>query len=188
MTCRQVLLLILALVFQTGPSAAQGGIWGPANAVLPPLGSAVNSGQITPAPVIANTSPSPISSPQVQPLPLPQNDPNYDPFNPPRPASNLPPAPVVSSGPPKPPPSGLTGGTVCQNNVCSLSPVPVQPTTTATAVPVTPRYPPGYTGSTFGPLTSGPAPQGVNVGVAPTGQDADMSQTRAGVLRALGKP
>jgi hypothetical protein len=183
MTCRQILLLAFAFVVQTGPSGAQG-IWGPAGDLLPPLGSIVNSRQINPDPVVLNISPSPVPSPQVQ------NDPNYDPFSAPRLAPNRPPPPVISSGPPKSPPPGWTGGTVCQNNVCGLAPVPVQPTTTATVAPQTPRYPPGYTGSTFGPPTSAApaAPQGVSVNVVPTSQSADMSQTRAGVLRVLTKP
>jgi hypothetical protein len=186
MTCRLILVLTFALVVQTGPSGAQG-IWGPANDLLSPLGSVVTSRQMNPDPVMLNTSPSPVPSPQVQPQPLGQNDPNYDPFSAPRPAPNRPSPPTNSSGPPKSPPPGWTGGTVCQNNVCSLAPVPVQPTTTATVAPQTLRYPPGYSDSTFGPPTSA-APQGVSVNVAPTSQNADMSQTRAGVLRALGKP
>jgi hypothetical protein len=177
MICRQVSAAIIALIIQTCASTAQSGIVGPANNILQPLGSMVTSRQMTPDPIIINTSP--ISSPQAQ------TDPNY---NPPRSATNPLSAPIIAGGLPKPPPPGLTGGTVCQNNVCSLSPVPVQPTTTATAAPVTPRYPPGYTGNTFASPVSAPAPQGVSVGVTPSGREADMSKTRADVLRTLGNP
>src|SRR5882672_5074124 len=103
MICRQILVAILAFIAQTVASTAQNGILSPANSVLQPLGSLVTSRQMTPDPIIINTSPNAAPPAQI--------GPNY---NPPRSATNPPSAPVVSGGLPKPPPPGLTGGTVCQ--------------------------------------------------------------------------
>jgi hypothetical protein len=180
---RQFLFALIVLAAQTGFSNAEGLLDGIAtNPVLQSLGSVVTSQQPTLPPIVPSTVPAPPPVPRSPPVVVTSN-PNYDPFHSPQVAPNLPP-PAISQGIPKPPPAGLTGGTVCQNGICQLAPVPTQPAVTATVAPALP-YP---VTSTFPPPAPASSPQGVSINVAPTEQSSDLSKTRAEVLQALSKP
>jgi hypothetical protein len=134
-----------------------------------------NTPQVPPVSVVpappAVQAPAPVSS-----IPPP------DPFHSAPAAAPQTAGPVIYQGIPTPPPPGYTSGTICQNGICRLAPIPVQPAPSSPAT-TTPLYPPGYTGSTFAAPTA--APHGVNVDVTPTGRPTDLSNVRQGVLGAL---
>lgn len=184
MLFRHLFLISVLVAAAPGVSPADGLLDGVvSNSVLQALGSPVTSQAKNFTPTVPLTTSNAGLPPPPTPAPVSGTIP-YDPFQAAPPAAPQMAAPVIHQGIPQPPPAGYTGGTVCQNGICQLAPVQTPAVQAPPQAAVIPRYPPGFTGSTFGPPTSAP-PQGVNVEVAPVGRSSDLSKVREGVLNVL---
>ncbi len=193
MRLRTLLIAFLVIEFGTAWTRAEGLLEGFAtNPVLQGAGSPVTSQVPTNLGVNTLNGPTtPVQPPVPVPPPVSANPPP-DPFHSAPAAATAPAAPVVNTVPPSQPPAGWTEGTVCQNNICQLAPVPVQPNTKA-AASSTPNYNNPYVApSTFAAPSAAPSgvqsathvgPNGVSIDVAPTGQNSDLSDLRGDVLR-----